>query len=233
MTAPFFDSRNIPLLFKVGLCFSISILLFPLLNLNDTPFMSGIIPFSIEVIGEIILGVIIGLSVRLLFCGIQLAGQLIGFQMGFAIANVMDTLTSAQMSIIAQFNNLIAMLIFLAINGHHWFLRALVESFKVVPPFDFQFGNPLIKELMRLTSNMFIISIKVGAPVMVALLLTSIALGLIARTVPQMNIFIVAFPLKIVIGLGFFGLCLPFLSSFLRGIFNGLGRDLIILMKFM
>jgi len=233
MTVPLFSSKNIPLLFKIGLAISISVLLFPILSLNEELITSEVIPYGIEIVSEILLGVIIGLSVRVIFAGIQLAGQLAGFQMGFAIVNVMDPLTSAQSSIIAQLKNLIAMLLFLATNAHHWFLRALVDSFRLVPPFGFHLTNPLFEYLMRLGGNMFIIAIKVAAPVMIALLLTSVALGLVARTVPQMNVFIVAFPLKIVIGFLVLAFSLPYLFSFLKHVFNGLPNDMLFILKAM
>ena len=230
MFIPIFDSRNIPVLFKAGLALSISIFLFPILKLNEIPFITSTIPFGIGVIGEVLIGIIIGLSVKLIFAGIQLAGQLSGFQMGLAIANVMDPVTSAQVSVIAQLNNLIAMLIFLTVNAHHLFLRAIAESFLLVPPFDFQFSNSLIKQLITLSGNMFIIAIKVGAPVIVALLLTSVGFGLIARTVPQMNVFLVAIPLKIVVGLLFLAFAIPYFLSFFRQIFNESGKDILLLL---
>ena len=233
MTVPLFGSKNIPVLLKGGLLLSVSIVLFPILQLDHIPFITEVIPFCLEVIGEIILGVAIGLSVRLLFAGIQLAGQLAGFQMGLAIVNVMDPQTSVQVPILAQFNNMIAMLVFLAINAHHWFLRAIVESFRIVPPFEFRFSYSLMEQLMILGSNMFIIAVKIGAPIMATMLITSVALGLVARTVPQMHIFIVAMPLKILIGLLLLSLTVPYLSSFLREVFNGLGNDVILLLKTM
>ncbi len=233
MFIPVFDSRNIPVLFKAGLAFSVSILLFPILKLDNIPFITSAIPFGIGVVGEIMMGAVIGLSVRLIFAGIQLAGQLAGFQMGLAIANVMDPVTSAQISIIAQLNNLMAMLIFLTINAHHMFLRALAESFRLIPPFDVQFSNSLIEHLISLSGNMFIIAIKVGAPVIVALLLTNVAFGLIARTVPQMNIFLVAMPIQIVVGLLFLAFALPYLLLFFRQIFNESGRDILLLLRAM
>ncbi len=233
MFIPVFDSRNIPVLFKAGLAFSVSILLFPILKLDNIPFITSAIPFGIGVVGEIMMGAVIGLSVRLIFAGIQLAGQLSGFQMGLGIANVMDPVTSAQISIIAQLNNLMAMLIFLTINAHHMFLRALAESFRLIPPFDVQFSNSLIEHLISLSGNMFIIAIKVGAPVIVALLLTNVAFGLIARTVPQMNIFLVAMPIQIVVGLLFLVFALPYLLPFFRQLFNESGRDILLLLRAM
>jgi flagellar biosynthetic protein FliR len=190
-----------------------------------------VIPFGIGVISEVILGVIIGLSVRMVFSGIQLAGQLAGFQMGLAIANVMDPVTSTQASILAQINNLIAMLIFLSMDAHHWLFRALVESFRMVPPFNVQFGSSVIFQLMGLGGKLFVIAIQVAAPIMAALLLTSVVFGLMARTVPQMNVFIVAMPLKIIVGLLFLALSLPYWVPFLGQLFITMGNDIRLLLS--
>lgn len=230
MTAPIFGNKNIPVLFKAGLGVIITIILFPIINLDIT-FIDKLIPFIIAIPGEIMLGVIIGLSAKLIFAGIQLAGQITGFQMGFAIANIMDPLTSDQVPFMGLFYNLFAMLIFLSINAHHVFLKALVESFKMIPPFAFGFNGSLTELMIKFAGDMFVISIKIGAPVIAALLLTSAALGLIARTVPQMNIFIVAMPIKIVIGLMFTGISLSYLSFYLTQIFNDLGRNIFFLLK--
>jgi flagellar biosynthetic protein FliR len=233
MTMPIFESRSIPPLFKVGLIFAASMILFPILKLKAMPVVTQILPFSIDVIGEILIGVIIGLSVQLIFAGIQLAGQLAGYQMGLAIANVMDPTTSEQVPILSQYTYLMALLIFLTTNAHHWFLRALVESFRLVPPCGFRYSNSIMEQLVSLGGNIFVIAIQVGAPVIAALLLTSVAFGLIARTVPQMNVFIVAMPLKIAVGLLFLGFSLPYLSGFLKLVFNGLGKDIVFILNAM
>ncbi|WP_027352945.1 flagellar biosynthetic protein FliR [Desulfosarcina sp. BuS5] len=233
MVVPVFENRNIPVIFKVGLSFAVSIILFPLIKFDSFPVFTGLLPFALGVAGEIMLGVIIGLSVKLLFSGIQLAGQIAGIQMGLGISRVLDPNMGTQVSNIGQIFNLVALLMFLSINAHHFFLRAIADSFNMVPPLSFQFGNSLIEYLIILTGNMFIIAVKAGAPIMVALLLTSVAFGLVARTVPQMNIMIVAMPLKIAVGLLFLGITLPYLTSYFIQIFNNMGRDIYILLNAM
>ncbi len=233
MIVPVFDSRHIPVLFKLGLSFAVSILLFPALDFDYFPGFPGLLPFALGVAGEIMLGVIIGLAVKLLFSGIQLAGQIAGIQMGFGMSRVMDPNMGIQVSNIGQIFNLVALLMFLSINAHHFFLRAIADSFSMVPPLGFQFGNALIEYLITLAGNMFIIAVKTGAPIMAALLLTSVAFGLVARTVPQMHIMIVAMPMKIAVGLLFLGITLPYLSSYFIQIFNNLGRDIYILLHAM
>ena len=233
MSIPIFDSRGIPLFFKIALSFTTSMALFPLLKLDVVPVASDLFTLGISVAGEIFLGLAIGFSVKLVFAGIQLAGQLAGYQMGLAIANVMDPATSEQVPLLAQFNNLIGLLVFLSINAHYWFIKALTESFRLVPPLNVNFGSSLMEQLMQLSGNMFVIALQVGAPVIAAMLITSVAFGLIARTVPQMNVFIVAMPLKIGVGLLFIGLGLPYFSAFLKTIFNNLGQDIVLMLKTM
>ena len=101
------------------------------------------------------LGLVIGFSVKLIFAGIQLAGQMAGYQMGMAIANVMDPASSQQVPLLAQFNNLVALLVFLSINAHYWFIRALTQSYRLVPPLNFHFDGSLMEHLIQLSGNMF------------------------------------------------------------------------------
>jgi flagellar biosynthetic protein FliR len=231
MSIPIFGGKNIPFVFKAGLAISVSVILFPILEIEALPHHLEALPFGIGILTEIMLGVMIGLSVNLIFAGVQLAGQLIGYQMGFAIANVMDPQTGNQASILAGLQNMTALLLFLAFNAHHWFLRTLVDSFKLVPIFDFKISSSMAEHFFRLAGNMFIIAVKVAAPVMAALLVTSVCLGLVARTVPKMNVFLVGMPLKIGLGLLFVAFSLPYLASFLKQIFLGLGDGILLILK--
>ena len=203
MSMPIFTSKSIPLLFNFGLALAASIILFPLLDLKAFPVLTSLGSLAIGAIGEILIGITIGMTVNLIFIGLQIAGQISGYQMGLAIAQVMDPAEGQQVPLLAQLYQLFAFLMFLTLNAHHWFLMALAESFQLVPPFGFKISGSLIEQLLQVAGNMFVIAIKVGAPVIAALLLTSIAFGLIARTVPQMNVLFVAMPLKIMIGLIF------------------------------
>ncbi len=233
MFLPIFNSRAIPVLFKLGFAMSVAFLLYPLLSGQARPLFATIPELALAAACELMVGILIGLAVRTLFTGFQMAGQMAGYQMGMAIANVMDPATSTQVPILATFYNLLAILIFLSINAHIFLLRAMVESFQIVPLFGFQFNQAVIQQIINLAGNMFIIALKIGAPVIVALLITSTGLGLVARTIPQMNIFIVAMPLKIAIGLIFLGMSLPYMSEFLAGTFDAIGRSVVVLMKAM
>ena len=231
MSMPILKSKSIPILVKFGLAMAASIVLYPLLDRTAFPVVRDLASFTIGVVGEIMLGISIGMAVNLIFVGLQMAGQISGYQMGLALARVMDPSAGQQVPLLSQFFQLFAFMIFLTINAHHWFLMGVADSFQLVPPFGFKVSGSLIEQLIHIGGHMFVIAIKVGAPVIAALLITSVAFGLIARTVPQMNVFLVAMPLKIIIGLLFIGFSLPYLSSFLKVIFSNLGNMIILLMK--
>jgi flagellar biosynthetic protein FliR len=229
--APPFDSNSIPITFRAGLAFTISLSLLPMIPVDPLVFDNGTFYLGLKLISEIGVGIVIGLAVKMFFAGVQLAGQVAGYQMGFALANVMDPATSAQIPILSQIKNLFAVLIFLSINAHHMLFQALVESFNLIPPFDFAWSQSVAEPIIKMGGNIFVIAVKIGAPIIAAMLLTSAALGLVARTVPQMNIFIVAMPLKIVVGLLFLGFTLPFLSSFIVSLIGILGRSILEIMQ--
>lgn len=233
MSLPIFSGNNVPNMFKAGLSIAVALALFPVIDLTVLPEMTGWIFLTLGVTSEVLLGLSVGLAIRLIMAGIQMAGQVSGYQMGLAIANIMDPATSMQTPILAQAFNLMAMLIFLAIDAHHWFFRALADSFAIIPPFEFVLSDSFIGYLMEMAGTMFIIALKIGAPVIVVLILTSVSFGLMARTVPQMNIFIVAMPLKIVVGLLFVVFSLPYLQPYLRELFDGFGAGLVPLLRLM
>jgi len=164
-------------------------------------------------IREIAVGSMIGFAYATLFWAIRMAGDMVGLQMGFAIVNVIDPTSTGQVSLIGEFKYIIALLILLVVDGHHLMIAALVDSYRLVPIGTAFFGNDAYQQLVRLTATMFVTAVKVGAPVMITLLLTDVALGIVARTVPQMNIFIVGFPLKIGIGFLIIAAVMPFLTQ--------------------
>lgn len=232
ITAPLFGSRNVPLKLKAGLSLVLTLAIFPLVGFKEV-YLASVPSLVSAMAGEVLIGVIIGFTARLIFAAVQLAGELAGFQMGFGIVNVIDPQTSTQFSIIAQFQNIITLLVFLALDAHYWFMLAISKSFELIQPLGFCFTDSLMEAIISLSCDMFVIAAKVAAPVIAVLFFTSVALGLIARTVPQMNIFIVGFPVKIAIGLLGVGFSLPLLSYLLRNLFQRMGGDIILLMKLM
>ena len=227
MSIPLFDSKTLPTLFKAGFALCLSMVIYPLADPTVMAVETSELTLVVGIFSEVMLGVAVGLIVRTIFAGVQLAGQLAGYQMGMAIANVLDPATSDQVPLLSQVYNIFAMLIFVSINAHYWFFNALVESFRLVPPFGFQFDGPFLQYLIQVSGQIFVTGIKIGAPIITVLLLTSVSFGLIARTVPQMNVFIVAMPLKIAVGMLFIAFSLPFLAAYLNQLFSDTGIQML------
>ena len=213
---PILGSSVWPNLVKAGLAIMISIMLLPVVQPDHTLFPETLLGGARVILSELFLGLIIGLTVRLFFTAVQLAGQLVGFQMGFAIANVIDPVWSGQGPILAQMGYWVAALIFLLLNGHHVLFSTLADSFAVVSVGSLGLSDGLFHKMVEVSGDMFVMAVKIGAPAIAALLMTSAAFGILARVVPQMNILIAAFPVKIMVGLFFFGVCLEALLYFMR-----------------
>ena len=200
MMVPTFGDASVPASVKWGLTILITLLLFPVVKAGIPP--TGdleLVPLVLGIAGEIFIGVVIGFATRIIFGGIQLAGEMLGFQMGFSAASVIDPTSSVQVSVVAEFLYLMSLLLFMTVNAHHIFISAIAESYQAAPPLTIHFSGPLLQTLVTLAKDVFVIAIKISAPVMAVLLFTNVAMGLVARTVPQMNIFIVSFPLHIAV----------------------------------
>ena len=178
-----------------------------------------------------IIGLAIAFAIRLIFTAVQLAGTMVDFQMGFGVVNVIDPQTQAQVSITAQSQNILAVLIFLAADAHHIIIGAIVQSFELINPATVDFSNVTPEMILRYFSSMFVIAIKIAAPIMAILFFLSVGLGLVARTVPQMNVFIVGFPLQIGVGLLMVALAMPFFSLVLQNQISEFPARLVGLMK--
>ena len=180
--------------------------------------------FVLALMSEATLGLALGFLVRIVVEAASLGASVVGFQMGFAVANVLDPLTGTQVSIIGTFQGLLAGMIFVASGLHRFFLEGIMNSFLTVPPgmafINVKMGDFIIKA----GGQMFITAISVAAPIMVSLLIAKIALGIVARTVPQMNIFIVGMPLTIGLGLVLLGLSLPVIFKVTIGAFEWSGH---------
>jgi len=225
--SPFFGHRNIPVIAKIGFIGMLALVLVPIVPAIglDSPGNLGSL-FTMAVT-EILAGLLLGFSSMLIFLGVQLSGQIIGFQIGFAMVEVFDPGSSHSMSVIGQFQYILSLLVFLAIDGHHLLIAAVFQSFNIVPLGHIVFSGATADIAMRMAVDVFAIAIKLSAPILVTLFLTDVALGIIARTVPQMNVFIVSFPLKIGAGLLILVASLPFFNFVLTKLFQGMDKDLI------
>jgi len=232
IVAPIFGHRNYLARAKIILAATVSLVVFPLVARSAPEIPEGLYPYALIMLKEVAMGVALGFAVLLLFVGIQFAGQLVGLQMGFGIVNVIDPQSSNQVSIIGQYLNILAVLILLTTNGHHMILKGLVSSFDVVPLGGVELKASVAAKMIVLTSQAFIVAVKIAAPILLSLFLVSVALGILARTVPQMNVFIVGFPVQIAVGLTALIVALPMFFVLLGRLMGSLERDLFVLIDF-
>jgi len=234
VTIPVIAEAVVPVRVKASLSIIVAVILFPILAPKIPPTANiHMVQLVFLMIGEVLIGLTIGFVARLVFAGIRLAGDIIGFQMGFSVANVIDPMSNQMVSIITELQYLIAVLVFLSMNAHHMFFQAIVQSYAVVAPLSFHFTGQLMQVIFDVSRDIFIIGVKISAPIMAVMIFTNVALGVVARTVPQMNIFIVGFPLQIALGLIFLGLTTPLFIRIVEGLFQGLQGKILTMMRLM
>lgn len=224
---PLFHSKGIPNKVKAGLTLVLSLALLPVLTTEFGPFPSEPWSFGLYLILELCIGFLLGFSVRLVFGGLQLAGELVGFEMGFGMARVMDPQSGSESTVVTEFYYLLGVLLFLAVDGHHWFFKALVQSFYLLGPGAFQPQQELQTLFLRWSGRMFVLALQMVAPVLAVLMLVKISFGVIARMVPQVNLLMNSFPITIGLGLAFMGFSLDLFWPKLQHLMHETGRGLV------
>jgi flagellar biosynthetic protein FliR len=223
---PFLGSANIPIHIRVILSFAVSYLF---AMSYRPPIISGtwtLTSLLIGVAGELLVGMVIGFAAYVLFAGLQFAGQLIGFQIGLSLVNTIDPQSSSRSGSLSVYQNHLGMMLFLGLNGHHWFIRAISSSLTVVPPYSVSFNAGLMDRLVGLSGQLFIIGFQVAAPVTAVLILTDFVLGMVGRTAPQLHILMIGFPIKILAGISALGIALYYFPAAMRAYSAGLVRDM-------
>jgi len=219
---PFFGGKSIPKPAKAALVLVLSAALWPQLSFPGEMFPSTGLGILLMVLGEFILGLILGMLVHFLFSAVQFGGQIIGFQMGFAMVNVVDPITGVSNAITAHFLYMCTMLTFLVLNGHLALLNALSLSFEYIPPGGLLLTPAVSNSVLQFSNLMFVLAIKIAAPVMAALFLVDLSLALISRAAPQMHVLVLGFPIKISVGFFFlafiFTIMAIYVTDFLREI---------------
>jgi flagellar biosynthetic protein FliR len=203
-TVPFFNAEIVPRKITALIAFFLSLVLVPVvppfrMPMNDLNLLS----IAFILLHEMLVGLCMGLAIDVIFAGLQIAGEIIGFQMGFSMANVIDPMSGITAPIISNMLYITAFLLFFSFGGHHLLIRALVESFRITPIGDSFARRDFLMSVIVYGGQMFTIGVKVSAPIVGVLLLVNIAFAVIARALPQMNVFIMAFPLTIAVGLVF------------------------------
>ncbi len=221
VVAPFYGSRMAPVRARVCAALAMGVLLFPVLSKKmDAVLPETLYGYVFVIFTELFIGWLIGFVGYLAFSAINVAGQIMDMQVGFAMVTVLNPSTGEQVPLIGTFEYNLAVLVFLVTNGHHIFIQALFDSFDMVPVTAVAVQSGLMKLLIDMVTMAFGVGLKIALPVLAAILLLDVALGILARTMPQMNIFIVGIPAKLFIGLFVLAFAIPFYILFLDVLFN-------------
>ncbi len=220
--SPVFGRKNTPNIFKICFAVFISIIILPTVDTTILNEPLHTIEYVIIVFNEFIIGLILGFITYMTFSMLYIAGQIIDMEMGFGMVNVIDPQSNIQIPVIANFYNTIAMLLFLTLNGHHMIVSAVFYSYNILPIGSGIIIETISNDFIRMFADMFTIGFKIAGPVIFVIFITNIALGILARTVPQINIFVLGLPIKIIIGLVVLILITPAFSIIMDIIMNSM-----------
>jgi flagellar biosynthetic protein FliR len=225
--SPFFSSQNVPNILKIGLSFILSILTTLVLDINFV-----YTNFVLLIFKELMIGLIIGFIGYAFFSTFYVMGQIIDMKIGFGMINVIDPQHKIQVPLMGNFYYILAFLLLLSINGHHIVIKALVDSYEFIPIGKFALNQDTTFFLINILSKSFVTGFKLSAPIIGIVFLTDLLLGILARTIPQMNVFVVGMPLKILIGLIIISVSIPIFYTIATGVFNDTVIDIYNFLKF-
>ena len=223
MTAPFFSTTVFPVRVKVFFALITSILLYPIIPaanvMPDTD--AAVIELLVVIVQEILTGVALGLVGQLVFAGLELSGSLISIQAALSFANVVDTMSQQQIAVISNIFSMLAILYFLMIEGDKVYILALARSFESIPvgTAQLQAASPLF---LQLATQLFITGVQIASPFLIVFFLLNLSFAIFARIMPQANIFFIALPIKVGVGMIMLVFIIPYLPVAFDMMFQGL-----------
>jgi flagellar biosynthesis protein FliR len=231
--APIFSNSAFPTVPKIFIAFLIAYIVFSMTDKSKVVVEFGTWFLVSNVVKEAIVGLLIGFALNMVFYGISFAGSIIGFEIGLSAAEMFNPLEENQTNVIGEAIYFAAMLIFLLINGHHYLIRALYTSFSIVPIGKYVVNKPVFDILMKYTASVFVIAIKIAAPILVSYFLINIAEGIVAKVIPQMQVFFVTQPMKIGLGFAMLAMVIPTYVYVIKGLLRSYEESLFQLIKAM
>ncbi|HEB32228.1 MAG TPA: flagellar biosynthetic protein FliR [Spirochaetes bacterium] len=221
--APFFSSGVIPIRIRAVFSVYVAVVIFPILvnTFGDIP--ENMLSYALMIGSEAFIGILIGFLMSIIFAAFQLAARFFSFQMALGIAQVMDPVSQIGISIVGQLWTIMGIMIFIAINGPHMLIMATFESYQAVQVFNIaRHGEILFRVLAEAMGAMFLVALKLAFPILITLFVLSVTLGLLAKAAPQMNIFMLGFPIQI--GVGFL-IMMTVMGAIAFGMSNALNKS--------
>jgi len=233
VSSPIFGHKAIPALVKVFLSLVISYIVFLTIDKTKIEVEFSLGWIFVNAMKEIMTGLIIGFTLNFIFHGISYAGMLIGFDMGLSMASELNPIDGSGGNVIGDLISLSSILIFFLINGHHYIISSLVYSFAIIRIGKLTINQPVFDLIVKYSGAVFIIAVKVSSPVLVSFILIQVAEGIMAKVIPQMQIFFVAQPLLIGIGLFMLASLVPVYIYVIKYLLKGYEDNLVTLIRAM
>ncbi|MCW8891168.1 MAG: flagellar biosynthetic protein FliR [Sedimenticola sp.] len=208
VAAPVFSSRQTPVMFRIGFVLILTWVLIPVIPVSPVVDAFSHEAFVI-LLQQILIGVVMGFILQMVFAALIFGGQVIAYSMGLGFASMMDPQNGVQVPVVSQFYLILATLLFLILNGHLVLIELLAESFHTFPVSMSGISQNSLAEIVGWGSRLFSAGLLMALPVMAALLLVNLGMGVIGRAAPQLNIFAVGFPMSILIGFVLIWITLP------------------------
>ena len=230
---PIISSQMVPMRVRAGMVLAVTLAFGPLVAPTLQPDWLEPLKLSLGLASELFIGLFLGFATRLLLAAVEVAGSIMGFQLGFAMAVQLDPVTQVEVPVLGSFLVIIASLLYFVVDGHHLLLLALGSSFALIPPLGAQFHPPLLVDAVDLMQRTFNFGVKLAFPLIAVTLLIYLVLGILGRIMPQMNVLFLGFPLTISVGLLVLGFGLPLFSSLfqhtlleLQGVLTGFLQEM-------
>jgi flagellar biosynthetic protein FliR len=218
-TAPVFSNAAMPARLRLVAGLAIAMALAPALP-PPPPIIAGSWLGLTVIVEQLLIGSMMGFALRIAFAAIDVAGELIGLQMGLSFATFFDPVAGGQTPVMTQFLGLLTALFFLAMNGHLLAIYLVAESFTVLPISSLPFHAVSLAALVKAASMMFSLGVLLALPLITALLVTNLALGVLSRVAPALNLYAVGFPVTMALGFLVLLLCLPYIGAAMEPVFT-------------
>jgi flagellar biosynthetic protein FliR len=229
--APVLGHQAIPVQIKVALGLFAALVLEPVLQATHPAVPLQLGPLVIAAAAEAAVGLLLGFVMGFILLGVDVAGDMISFDLGLTMATVLDPETGVQNPVLTEFLRLVMTLVLLMLNGHHFILQALRLSFDTVALGGFTVTGAAADTLVAMSGKVLLIGIKLAAPVIVASFLMNVALGVLTRVAPQINVFILSFQLKIGVGLLVLLTTAPMMVYVFKNLLAGFEENMLALVK--
>ncbi len=231
VVAPVVSHQAVPIQVKIALGLFVALVLQPLVAAMHPVIDQNLAGLVLMALKEVAVGLLLGFAAGLILLGALIAGELISLDLGMSLAEVLDPDSGVQNTVLSQFLWLVMMLVFLLLNGHHFVFQALRMSFDTVGIGQFAISGILSDRLVAMSAMVFVVGLKLAAPVIVASFIVNVALGVLARVTPQINVFILNFQVKIGIGFVILMTAAPMMVYVFKKLLAGFEENMVELVK--